>query len=39
MLGAEKKNCVEETGDELSHFLKGFMMSNACPECNNSASN
>lgn len=22
-----KKNCVEETGDELSHFLKCFMMS------------
>ena len=40
MLGTEKKNCVEETGDELSrHFLKRFMMSNACPECNNSASN
>lgn len=34
-----KKNCVEETGDELSHFLKRFMRSNACPECNNSASN
>ena len=34
-----KKNCVEETGDELFHFLKRFMRSNACPECNNSASN